>query len=117
MVVLNAVWYAPFAFGKIWLQYHHKLNKNLPEPRFSIAFSLCCQIITLCVLSALHNGLDVTRFSDGVFLGFILGIGLIGPFTAGNAIYFGLPLRLWALDFSHHLLVLALASGVLASFR
>tara|TARA_Y100001968_G_C18895714_1_gene498326 strand:+ start:171 stop:578 length:408 start_codon:yes stop_codon:yes gene_type:complete len=117
VVVLNAAWYAPFAFGKMWLQHHQRLKKKLPEAKLSIVFTLCSQILTLWIVSALQNGLGIDTFNEGVLLGFVLGLGLIAPFSAANAVYFGLPMQLWGLDFSHHLLVLAFSSGVLAAFH
>lgn len=117
IIVFNAIWYAPFAFGKLWLRYHRRLNKKLPEAKSSIAFTLCTQLITFWIINALQAGLGITDLYDGALLGLVIGLGLIGPFSAANAVYFGLPIRLWAMDFAHHLLGLTIASAVLGAFH
>ena len=108
---------APFVFGKLWLRYPRNLGKDLPTPKFGLVFWLCSHIVCICIVNGLQHGMGVQTFMEGLALGLILGIGVVGTFTAGNAIYFGLPIKLWILDTSHHLMVLALASGTLALFK
>jgi hypothetical protein len=92
----------------------YKPNVIAPTHGKGVLLLLGTQLFALLVINALENGLSIRNFTEGVLLGLICGPGWVGSFTLSNALFFGIPLKLWALDLTHQLWVIALAAGTLA---
>jgi hypothetical protein len=114
VIGINILWYAPFAFGRFWLETQRNLSQSPPNTGQGVLLLMGTQLFALLVINGLENGLGIHNFTEGVMLGLVCGLGLVGSFTLSNAFFFGIPLKLWALDLTHQLWVIALAAGILA---
>ena len=117
VICIDLLWYAPFAFGKFWLQIQRNWQPCPPHVGKGTLIMLGTQLGALLVINALENGLGIRDFYGGVILGLVCGLGLVGSFTLSNAFFFGIPLKLWAIDLTHQLWVIALAAGALAALN
>ena len=116
VLLINTLWYAPFAFGGVWKRMQRDLTPNRPCAQTGVLINFLTCILVLWLLSALQQGLNIRSFPDGVVLGFTCSLGFMGTFTLCNSFFFQIPLKCWALDFGFQLVIFTFASGALKLF-
>ena len=116
ILLINSLWYAPFAFGGVWQKMQREQTSFVPSTKIGFIISLLTQFSSLWMISALEEGLGIQSFFEGFILGLLCGALFMGSFTLSNAFFFHIPLRCWALDFGHQLCIFAIGSGALTLF-
>ena len=116
VLLINTLWYAPFAFGGVWKRLQKDLTPNRPCTQTGVLINFLTCVAILWLFSALQQGLEIEKFSDGFALGLTCCLGFMGTFTLCNSFFFQIPLKCWALDFGFQLVIFAFASGALTLF-
>lgn len=118
-IIVGAFWYSPAGFAKIW-EKHTGINLlKIPEKKatkiiVSVALSAVFQALTLAVI--IHS-LHVTTATNGLLVGLVLWFGLTTATTVGVTLYSNRSWKFLWLNSSYFLLVMAVNSVILATWR
>ena len=122
-VVLGSFWYSPAGFGKKWskLSGHDlmKMPKNEANRAItSVAIASLIQTVVLAiVLHSLHVTIGTHPLTNGFIAGVVLWLGLTAATTVGNTLYMRQSWKLWWLNSSFFLVVMAINSVILAAWK
>jgi len=115
-VIVGSVWYSPAGFQKLWSKLSGvdmmKIPKN--EANRAIGFVVVSALVQTFVLAVALHSMHVKTFAHGLEAGLLLWLGLTAVTTIGNTLYSRLSLKLWWLNASFFLLVMAINSVILA---
>jgi hypothetical protein len=118
-VAVGSVWYSPLGFQKLWSKLSGvdmmKIPKN--EANRAIGFVAVSALIQSVVLAVVLNSMHAATAVEGLEAGVLLWLGLTAVTTIGNTLYSRLSLRLWWLNASFFLVVMAVNSVILAVWR
>ena len=109
--VLGSIWYAPFLFGKAWLEE----SKVVPDKSKMAKLFISTFIITVFMVHALALLIGVTgAFSliGGLKLGLLAGLGFTATSIGVTFMYEGRSIKLFLIDAGYHVVGL-LASGAI----
>lgn len=111
-MVMYIFWYSNILFGKI---YEKILKAPKKKPPFYHYFLLFIFIFLTSYIIALFEVLmGVTTFFDGIFLGFVIWLGLITTHSIFLVLSFKRSFKLYVLDNLLYLLALMIVSAILA---
>lgn len=111
--IVGFLWYGPL-FGKAWL----KLSGIKPKRENMAPKMLAGFIATVVMTVALSHVLAYTQAStimDAVKVAFFLWIGFFATTMLGIVLWEGKPVKLYAINALHYLVVLAVAGAILVS--
>ena len=118
-MAIGALWFSPMLFGKIWM----RLNKIKPSAikkakKKGMGKTFFLQFLALLVMSfvisvALKSS-GYNTLSQGFALGFWSWAGFVMPITIGTVLWGKKPLKLWALEDAHNLLVILTMALILS---
>src|SRR4051812_31949287 len=88
-MAIGAFWYSPAGFANQWAKHTGVNIMKLPQDKATkilifVALSALVQTLTLAVI---FNTLNVTSVMSGVFIGFVLWLGLTAATTVGVTLY------------------------------
>lgn len=118
--LLGAIWYMPKVFGNLWMQ---SLGKNRDElgdsakplimTFFTTAITATVMYFVLFVLKS--QGL-VNTVWDGVYVGFIFGLGIYGVTAYSDSLFCGWPIKVIAIQVAYRICQMMLIGLLLVSF-
>ncbi len=116
------VWYAPWAFGKLWLQSkgwsdETLRNKKEGKPMWPVFLaSTIATLITALVLAVLFNSLVILGIWNMTFAAVLLWIGLIVPVKLGDYLFGGDTFTFFLIAIGHYLVSTVLMSLIIGIF-
>jgi len=126
-MVVGFLWYGPL-FGKAWSkmmgwgemtpeQLKEKQKKAMPMYAISFVGSLVMAFVLSHALVFGNTYLGTSGISGGLMGAFWNWLGFIVPVTMGVVLWEGKPLKLWLINASYYLVVLAVMSAILVSWQ
>lgn len=111
---LGALWYSPVMFANLWMKLRGLNEDDIdgPNPKIFI-YSLILQAIAVFSLALFISALDITRASDGAFLGFVIGAGFVFTTAGSTGLFTQLSMPLHFLDNGYHVIGLTIAGLIL----
>jgi hypothetical protein len=118
-IVVGAWWYSPAGFQKLWSKLSGVNMRNTPkaEANRAILLVMLGALIQSTVLAIVLNSMHITSAARGLEAGLLLWLGLTAVTTVGNTLYSRLSLKLWWLNASFFLVVMAVGSVILAAWH
>lgn len=122
-VGLGAFWYSPGGFGKKWSKLSGVNMMKIPkdEANRAIVYVAIASLVQTVVLAIVLNSLDVASgthpLTNGLVAGVVLWLGFIAATTVGTTLYMRKSWKLWWLNSSFFLVVMAINSVILATWR
>lgn len=111
-MVMYILWYSNILFGKV---YEKILKATKKKPPFYHYFLLFLFVFVISyVISLFEVLMGVTTFFDGIFLGFLIWLGLITTHSLFLVVSFKRSIKLYVLDNLLYLLALMIVGGILA---
>jgi len=111
-MVMYILWYSNILFGKV---YEKILKTTKKKPPFYHYFLLFLFLFVISYVMSLFEVLmGVTTFFDGIFLGFLIWLGLVTTHSLFLVVSFKRSIKLYALDNLLYLLALMIVGGILA---
>jgi glucan phosphoethanolaminetransferase (alkaline phosphatase superfamily) len=107
-VVLGALWYAPFLFGRLW-----RRLAGITSTRgavLSYLLNFLSMLLMSYVLGSILKGLEAGTIAAGLTIAFWLWAGLVATITLGSLLWERKPLALYILNNAYNLLSLMLIS-------
>jgi len=107
-VVLGALWYAPFLFGRLW-----RRLAGITSTRgavLSYLLNFLSMLLMSYVLGSILKGLEAGTIVAGLKIAFWLWAGLVATITLGSLVWERKPLALYILNNAYNLLSLMLMS-------
>lgn len=120
---IGSFWYSPAGFGKKWSQLSGhdlmKMPKSLANRAivFVAMASLVQTVVLAVVLNSLHVADSTHPLTNGFVAGIVLWLGLTAATTVGNTLYMRQGWKLWWINSSFFLIVMAINSVILAAWR
>ena len=101
------VWYAPWAFGKLWkkVNRHENTNKSEASSYKSHVISLLVTFISAFILASLFNSILIISVSGILLVGFLMWLGFTLPVKINEYMYSSTPFSLISIDLGHQLVV------------
>ena len=113
-MIAGFVWYAPWAFGKIWMK---AKGSMLEKPKKSVWVGMVIStFITAFILAVLFNSLVIIGFWGIVCTAFLLWLGFALPIKLGDYYFGGESLTIFLLSVGQELFVLVLMSLLIGIF-
>lgn len=109
-LVMHVFWYSKYFFGKI----REKQKKEVKSLIVSYIFTFLSVFIISYVIALFEVLLGVASFWDGIFLGFLIWLGFVGPHGIFLVISFNSNFKNFIIDNILYLLGLMIVSGILA---
>jgi len=122
-VVVGSFWYSPAGFGKKWskLSGHNLMKMPKDVANRAIAFvavaSLVQAVVLAIILNSLHVATGTHPLTNGLVAGVVLWLGFTAATTVGNTLYMRQSWKLWWVNSSFFLVVMAINSVILAGWK
>lgn len=119
-MAIGTAWYSKGLFGSAWLKETKMTNKQISDAKKSgkvnkiYLYMFLLTILSAYVLANLVDLFEATTFGSGLYLGFILWLGIIVPTLAGQFMFGGKSSRLYWITAGHHLVGLMIMAAILA---
>ncbi|MEK7607623.1 MAG: DUF1761 domain-containing protein [Patescibacteria group bacterium] len=121
-MIVGFVWYAPWAFGKLWLRLKSKTEENSHDkkqdkPKASVWIGMTIStLVTAFILAVLFNSLVIVSFWSIILSAFLLWIGFAVPMKLGDYCFGDDSFILFLISVGHELAVLAAMSIIIGIF-
>lgn len=117
---LGVLWYAPFVFGRVWLQESgrptdQKYSQEGMAPTYAILS--VASLVLAYILGVLVTRFEAMTFWEGAQLGFWLWLGLVAPVKLNDLLFSGRSQKMFLIDAGFYLTALILMGGLLAIYR
>ena len=116
-VFVGWLWYAPFAFGNLWMRGGGKsmeqVQADFHPGMIGGAFLVAC--VTALFLSAFIGWIKTGGWFAGAYVGFYAGIGFVATSFAVNDIFEKRTPTLWLINGTHHVFVLTAMGAVIGA--
>ncbi|HSA84184.1 MAG TPA: DUF1761 domain-containing protein [Patescibacteria group bacterium] len=118
-IIVGAFWYSPAGFGKQWAKLSGIDHMKIPEKEATkaISFVAAAALVQTLTLALIINSLNPSTAAHGLWIGLVLWLGLTAATTVGNTLYQRLSWKFWWLNSSYFLLVMAINSVILSTWR
>ena len=118
-VVVGTFWYSPIGFGKIWTSITGIDMMKMPKNQANTAIVLVAlgAIVQTAVLAVTLNTMKISGLGNALVTGVVLWAGFVAATALGDTLYARRGWKLWCLNSSFFLLVLAINSVILTTWR
>ncbi len=117
-IVIAAVWYAPFVFGKWWLEimrdYEHDVEKLRRRATKSYVILFIAGLIMSFVLAHFIDYVGAVTVWNGVTTGFWLWLGFVAATNIMGTLFEGRSKKLYAINTGYYLMTLVVMGVILA---
>ncbi len=120
-MIVGFLWYG-LLFGKTWMKLSNFDPKKMEElkkkgkegmtKRYIIMF--IGTLVFACVLAILLGMMNITTFTGGMWIGFLVWLGFYATTGLGMMLWEGKPFNLYVINMLHYLVVLLIIGGMLA---
>ena len=115
---IGFLWYGPL-FGKQWMKLLGLKASNTEEGKKEmpklLAINFASVLVEAHILAYLLQKMGVTSSKEGAWLGFWLGLGIVGTTMLANYLYTKKPRNLFLIDWGYHLVGL-IAMGAIIGY-
>lgn len=117
---LGLLWYAPFVFGRAWLQElgrptDGKYSNEGMAPTYAILS--VASLVLAYILGVLVARFEAMTFWEGAQLGFWLWLGLAAPIKLNDILFGGRSQKIFLIEAGFYFVALILMGGLLAVWR
>lgn len=114
--LLGGIWYAPFAFGKVWKS-AARITADTPmsNPAATFTAGFVLQLIAVSLLAALIG--PSSSGIEGLQLGSLLGFGFVFTALSITNLFERRPVPLILVNASYHVATMAVVGFILGSWR
>jgi len=109
-MVLGAIWYSPFLFGKQWMECIGKTPETLGSTTGPMIGSIAASLMTAIGVSIVFSLLSVDSLSLGITVALTLGILIIFPAMLSDSLFCGWGKRLLIIQSSYRAVSILLMS-------
>lgn len=118
---IGAFWYSPAGFGKAWVKLMGFTSDQIAKAKEgsmtrTYLMSFVGSFVMSYVLAHMITILQLVTFRQGAELGFWLWLGFIATVFLNSVLWEGKAWKLFAINVSHYLAVLAISGGILAAW-
>lgn len=114
-MVLGALWYSPMLFGNLWAK---KMGKPIEEmkgkEKTGYGVAAVAALVMAYVLAHVVNYAGASTIADGAITGAWVWLGFVATIGAVGAAFGGRSIKMFAVDYGYHLIVLAVSGAILA---
>ncbi len=115
--LIGGVWFTPFMFGRPWQRsIGWEPTDDRPGPAIYLAPLLAC-LVAAIALAMLANATGTDTFGEGIVLGLVTGIGLVGTVLGVTAVFEPTKPQagVWfVISAAYHVVGFLIASAILA---
>ena len=120
-MVLGFLWYGPL-FGKTWMKLMSFDKKKMDEAKKkemgkTVAAAFISALLMSYILAHFVVYAQAATWIDGVVAGLWIWLGFVATVMFGMVLWEGKPLKLYLINASHYLVVLAVMGAILAVWR
>lgn len=119
VMALGALWYSPVLFGKIWAK-AIGINMEDLDPKDAVrgmVVSVFTSFTEMTVLALMINLLNIVNLWDGVKLGLLLSLGIMGTATLSNSMYDQRDIKVWLISVSYRGVYAAINGAILTVWQ
>ena len=117
-IVIAALWFAPFLFGKLWLSimkdYEHDVEKLRQRANQSYVILFIAGLIMSFVLEHFIDYVGAVTWWQGVTTSFWLWLGFVAATNIMGTLFEGRSKKLYAINAGYYLLTLVTMGAILA---
>lgn len=117
-MILGFLWYAPFAFGKRWMNLTGKGMDAMDKEKMTMVFGLSAlgALIQAIILSYLMVQFNVKNLNQAIILSTMLGVGFSFPAILTNNLYQQKKIELTFIDAGYQIAGIVLMGVILFFF-
>lgn len=116
-MVLGALWYSPVLFANPWMRLIGKKAEDIKGSSSMYLYAFIAALVTAYVLAHMVDVFGATTVSTGAVTGFWLWLGFVATTSFTENLFSGKPHKLWAINYSYHLVALIINGAILAVWR
>jgi hypothetical protein len=116
-MVLGALWYSPVLFAKPWMQLIGKKPEDVQGSPTMYIYAFIAALVTAYVLAHIVDATDAATVSTGAVTGFWVWLGFVATSSFTENLFSGRPTKLWAINYSYHLVALLINGALIAVWR
>jgi hypothetical protein len=115
-MVLGAIWYSPFVFGKIWMTAMKKTKEDIKGQNMvkTHGLSLVSSVILAFILAAFVGLLGASTLQSGAIAGFFVWLGFVVTTNSASYLYEFKPLKVYEIYMAYQLVALVAMGALLA---
>jgi hypothetical protein len=115
-MVLGAIWYSPFVFGKIWMTAMKKTKEDVKGQNMvkTHGLSLVSSVILAFILAAFVGLLGASTLQSGAIAGFFVWLGFVVTTNSASYLYEFKPLKVYEIYMAYQLVALVAMGALLA---
>lgn len=117
----GALWYSPVMFGKLFMKLSgmdalppEKIAQMKKKATKGYVAGFVGTLVMFAALDMFLTSIQASSLVDGAIAGLVLALGFIGVATLNHVLWGGDSPRMWLLNMSHYIVILALVGAVLA---
>ncbi len=117
---LGALWYSPLLFGKAWQKELGMSQEDLEGANMAVIFGssfVLMLVMMVGMVPALLMGHDDISVGHGAFHGALFGLFFAAASMGINYLYQRKSLKLWFIDASYQVALLAIGGAVIAAMN
>lgn len=113
--VIGMLWYSPMVFGRKWMQWSGKTEKDINKTHMtqSFAITFVSSLVMAYVLAHFVDYAGATTLVSGALAGFWAWLGFIATTHLGSILWEGKPAKLYGLNMAFHLINLVVMGVIL----
>jgi hypothetical protein len=117
--ISGAVWYSKNVFGKQWQKAVGLTDKEIKGAKYSdiLALALLANIVLAIAMAMLVQVLVLDSAYQGILLGIMVAVGLIGAHMFMQVNFERRPLYYWFIELGAAILSLSIMGGILAVWQ
>jgi hypothetical protein len=113
-MVIGSIWYAPFLFGRMWMQLVGKREEDMKKGQSSMYVGAGISALVMSyVFAHLVQYIGATTWMEGLQAGFWLWLGLVATTHLMDVIFSGKSLKLYGIQVGYHLVAILVMSVIL----
>ena len=118
-MILGGIWYSPILFGNIWMKLVGLKESDITKAKSTVA-------MTISVLTSLIEALSLAALivltrtyspQKGLYVAFIVSIGILSASWLSNTMYEQKPLKLWLIHAGYRVIYLLINGAILGAWR
>ncbi|MDE2041037.1 MAG: DUF1761 domain-containing protein [Patescibacteria group bacterium] len=118
---IGAIWYSPILFGREWQELTKTSDAEIAAARASGMWKryitqFIATIVAFCVLAFLAAAANLTTFTDGAFLGFLVWLGFSATEATSGLLWEKKPFKLVLIQSVGSLVTLVVGGAIIGAW-
>lgn len=116
-ILLGALWYSPYLFGKIWMKATGVKATEMEGQTVSYGVAFVTGFVISFVLALFVKNLNATTFQEGACVGFWAWLGFMATTHVSGVLWEKKPLKLYVIYTTLLLVFMLSAGGILGMWQ